>query len=117
MGASSRPASVDCYPHVIGLLLGNGRHPRDPRESSFQRCTATAVAFSNEVAMILHLKAHDNPLDDRELNEGVGNRVRWTFRVSSAVVAAFLVSLIVRSTGSYLTPVDGWGVDLFEIRG
>src|ERR1700722_7816050 len=37
------------------------------------------------------------------------------FVVSSAIVIAFLVSLIVRSTGSYYTPVDGWGVDVFEL--
>src|SRR5438477_9190251 len=45
----------------------------------------------------------------------VDQRVRWTFRVASAIVVAFLVSLIVRSTGSDYAPVDGWGVDLFEL--
>ena len=44
----------------------------------------------------------------------VSRRVRWTFGVSVAVVGAFLVSLIVRRTGSYYRPVDGWGVGLFE---
>ena len=34
---------------------------------------------------------------------------------SSALVLAFFVSLIVRANGSYYTPVDGWGVDLFEL--
>src|SRR5580658_7487906 len=42
-------------------------------------------------------------------------RMRWTFSVSAAVAVAFLVSLILRRAGSYYTPVDGWGVDLFEL--
>jgi PAS domain S-box-containing protein len=48
-------------------------------------------------------------------NKGAGERVQWTFRVASAMVGAFLVSLILRSTGSYYTLLDGWGVDLFEL--
>ncbi len=40
--------------------------------------------------------------------------LKWTFAVSAAVVVAFVVSVIVRPIGSYFTPVDGWGVDLFE---
>ena len=42
-------------------------------------------------------------------------RMRNAFGLSAALVAAFLVSLIVRKTGSYWTPLDGWGVDLFEL--
>ncbi len=42
------------------------------------------------------------------------NRVRLLFFVCGVIVVAFLVSLIVRSKGSYYVPVDGWGVDLFE---
>ena len=42
-------------------------------------------------------------------------RMRWTFAASSAMVVAFLVSLILRRAGSHYTPVDGWGVDLFEL--
>ena len=45
----------------------------------------------------------------------VHDRVRWTFCVSAAMVVAFLIFLIVRRTGSDYTPVDGWGVDLFEM--
>jgi PAS domain S-box-containing protein len=41
--------------------------------------------------------------------------MRRTFWISSGIVVAFLISLIVRATGSYNTPVDGWGVDLFEL--
>ena len=47
--------------------------------------------------------------------DAVDQRVRWTFRVSSVMVVAYLVSLILRRSGSYYTPVDGWGVDLFEL--
>ncbi len=42
-------------------------------------------------------------------------RVRWMAGVSAALVVAFVVSVIVRPVGSYYTPVDGWGVDLFEL--
>jgi PAS domain S-box-containing protein len=45
----------------------------------------------------------------------VHDRVRWTLRVSAALVVAFLIYLIPRPTGSDYTPVDGWGVDLFEL--
>jgi two-component system, sensor histidine kinase and response regulator len=45
----------------------------------------------------------------------IGKRVRGAFVVSSAIALAFLISLIVRSAGSYYTPVDGWGVDVFEL--
>lgn len=44
-----------------------------------------------------------------------GGGMRWTFRVSAALVAAFLASLILRKTGSHFAPVDGWGVALFEL--
>jgi PAS domain S-box-containing protein len=44
----------------------------------------------------------------------VDQRVRWAFVFSAAIVVAFLVSLIFRRVGSYYTPVDGWGVDVFE---
>jgi PAS domain S-box-containing protein len=68
-----------------------------------------------EVAVIFDRKVHSDSLDHGGSKEMVPNRVRWAFYVSSALVVAFLVSLIVRSTGSYFTPVDGWGVDLFEL--
>ncbi len=42
-------------------------------------------------------------------------RVRWMFWVSSALVVAYLVSVILRGVGSYFAPVDGWGIDLFEL--
>src|SRR5579864_9232841 len=45
----------------------------------------------------------------------VDQRVRRIFAVASAMLAAFLVSLFVRSTGSYSTLLDGWGVSLFEL--
>jgi signal transduction histidine kinase/CheY-like chemotaxis protein len=43
------------------------------------------------------------------------SRVRWVFLLATALVAAFLISLLARPNGSYVTPVDGWGVDLFEL--
>ena len=46
---------------------------------------------------------------------GFDDRMRWTFRVSAAIVLAYLVSLILRPTGSSYTPVDGWGVAAFEL--
>jgi two-component system, sensor histidine kinase and response regulator len=45
----------------------------------------------------------------------VPNRVRWTLGIAGALVVAYLVSLVVRPTGSYDAAVDGWGVALFEI--
>ena len=45
----------------------------------------------------------------------VPGAMRWTFLAGGAILAAFLGSLILRQTGSYSTPLDGWGVDAFEI--
>jgi signal transduction histidine kinase/CheY-like chemotaxis protein/HPt (histidine-containing phosphotransfer) domain-containing protein len=42
-------------------------------------------------------------------------RVRWVFFLATALVVAFVISLLARANGSYVTPVDGWGVDLFEL--
>lgn len=40
---------------------------------------------------------------------------RRTFFGAAVLVAAFFVSLLVRGNGSYFVPVDGWGVDVFEL--
>ncbi|MGA2306745.1 MAG: response regulator [Acidimicrobiales bacterium] len=45
----------------------------------------------------------------------VDHRVRGVFLLASALVGAFLISLLLRRSGSYFTPLDGWGVDLFEL--
>jgi two-component system sensor histidine kinase/response regulator len=45
----------------------------------------------------------------------VPTRVRVTFGIAGALVAALVVSLIVRPTGSYVTPLDGWGVAALEL--
>jgi len=37
-----------------------------------------------------------------------------TFAIAGALVVAFVVSLIVRPTGSNIVPLDGWGVAAFE---
>jgi signal transduction histidine kinase/CheY-like chemotaxis protein/HPt (histidine-containing phosphotransfer) domain-containing protein len=42
-------------------------------------------------------------------------KVRWVFFLAAGLVVAFLVSLVARPNGSYVTAVDGWGVDLFEL--
>ncbi len=44
-----------------------------------------------------------------------GVDLRWAFRASAALVVAYLVSVILRPNGSYYAPVDGWGVDVFEL--
>jgi two-component system sensor histidine kinase/response regulator len=56
------------------------------------------------------------PLPDtgQSAKHRVPTRVRVTLGIAGALVVVFLVSLIVRRTGSYSTPVDGWGVVLFE---
>jgi two-component system, sensor histidine kinase and response regulator len=45
----------------------------------------------------------------------VPTRVKVTLAIAGTLVLAFLISLIVRSTGSYYAPVDGWAVPAFEI--
>jgi two-component system sensor histidine kinase/response regulator len=42
-------------------------------------------------------------------------RMRWVAGVAAVLVVAFVVSVIVRPVGSYYTPTDGWGLDLFEL--
>ena len=51
---------------------------------------------------------------DQPTPHRVPTRVRWTLGIAGALVAALLISLIVRKTGSYNTLVDGWGVAAFE---
>ena len=47
-------------------------------------------------------------------DDATHQRVRWLFALAAVLVVAFVVSLVVRPIGSYVTPVDGWGVDAFE---
>jgi two-component system sensor histidine kinase/response regulator len=54
-------------------------------------------------------------LSRHQVLPGVDRRVPRTFAVAAAILAAFLISLVVRRAGSYFTPVDGWGIDLFEL--
>jgi two-component system, sensor histidine kinase and response regulator len=54
-------------------------------------------------------------LPHHEVLPGVDRRVPRNFYIATAVLVAFVISLIVRRSGSYYTPVDGWGVDLFEL--
>ena len=41
--------------------------------------------------------------------------VRWILGVASALVVAYLVSLVVRPVGSDSTLLDGWAVSIFEV--
>jgi PAS domain S-box-containing protein len=45
----------------------------------------------------------------------VSTPVKCNFVVSAGLVGVYLISLIIRRTGSYYTPVDGWGVSGFEV--
>jgi two-component system sensor histidine kinase/response regulator len=45
----------------------------------------------------------------------LNRRSRLVFGIAGALVVALVVSLIVRPIGSYVTPVDGWGVDALEL--
>ena len=57
----------------------------------------------------------NSPFQPRVEDEQLSPRMRLTFLVSAGLVAAFLISLLIRPVGSYSTPVDGWGVDVFEL--
>jgi hypothetical protein len=50
----------------------------------------------------------------RDLASGIDSRLRWILGGCFAITLAYLVSLIARGAGSYVTPVDGWGIDVFE---
>ena len=45
----------------------------------------------------------------------VPNGVRWTHYAAAFLVTAYLISVALRHVGSYIAPIDGWGVDLFEV--
>lgn len=45
----------------------------------------------------------------------VPTRIRWFLGIASALVAAFVISLIVRPVGSSFTPIDGWGISVLEV--
>ena len=47
--------------------------------------------------------------------KGLVRTVPWVLAGSGALVVAFGLSLVLRQTGSYYMPVDGWGVDAFEL--
>jgi methyl-accepting chemotaxis protein len=50
-------------------------------------------------------------LDDSPIGDGV----RWAHYCAAFLVAAYFVSVVARRPGSYFAPIDGWGVDLFEV--
>jgi two-component system, sensor histidine kinase and response regulator len=45
----------------------------------------------------------------------IPTRVKVTLAIAASLVLVFLISLIVRATGSYYMPLDGWAVAGFEI--
>ena len=45
----------------------------------------------------------------------VADGVRWAHCFATFLVAAYFVSVALRHVGSYNAPIDGWGVDLFEV--
>src|SRR5665213_1852695 len=45
----------------------------------------------------------------------VADGVRWAHYFATFLVAAYFVSVALRHVGSYNAPIDGWGVDLFEV--
>ena len=66
--------------------------------------------------MRLERRTTDSGSELLRIEEGGARRsVPRIFYLATALVAAFLISLIVRANGSYYTPIDGWGVDLFEL--
>jgi two-component system, sensor histidine kinase and response regulator len=42
-------------------------------------------------------------------------QIRWILGMASGLVAALVISLIVRPVGSNFTPVDGWAVSVLEV--
>ena len=51
----------------------------------------------------------------RGANGTIGRRVGATLVLAAVLVVAFVASLVARANGSYVTPLDGWGVDAFEL--
>ena len=45
----------------------------------------------------------------------VADGVRWAHYFATFLVAAYFVSVALRHVGSYNAPIDGWGVDVFEV--
>ncbi len=45
----------------------------------------------------------------------VPDGVRWAHYAAAFLVTAYFVSVALRHVGSYNAPIDGWGVDLFEV--
>jgi len=50
-------------------------------------------------------------LEETRVTDGA----RWAHYAAAFLVTAYLVSVALRHVGSYNAPIDGWGVDLFEI--
>jgi methyl-accepting chemotaxis protein len=60
---------------------------------------------------VLAMDRHQGQLEDSPVGDGV----RWAHYCAALLVTAYFVSVAVRRPGSYFAPIDGWGVDLFEV--
>ena len=49
--------------------------------------------------------------EERPVTDGV----RWTYYGAAFLVTAYFVSVALRRVGAYYAPIDGWGVDVFEV--
>jgi methyl-accepting chemotaxis protein len=57
------------------------------------------------------MESEQGQLEESPVPDGV----RWAHYCAALLVAAYFVSVAVRRVGSYNAPIDGWGVDLFEV--
>src|SRR5665213_351124 len=49
--------------------------------------------------------------EERPVTDGV----RWAHYGAAFLVTAYFVSVALRRVGAYYAPIDGWGVDVFEV--
>jgi methyl-accepting chemotaxis protein len=57
------------------------------------------------------MESEKGQLEETPATDGV----RWAHYAAALLIAAYFVSVALRHVGSYNAPIDGWGVDLFEI--
>ncbi|HEY5200636.1 MAG TPA: methyl-accepting chemotaxis protein [Acidothermaceae bacterium] len=57
------------------------------------------------------MEREQGQLEETPVTDGV----RWAHYAAAFLIAAYFVSVALRHVGSYNAPIDGWGVDLFEI--
>jgi methyl-accepting chemotaxis protein len=57
------------------------------------------------------MEKEQGQLEESPVTDGV----RWAHYCAAFLVTAYFVSVALRRVGSYYAPIDGWGVDLFEV--